>query len=208
MSSLKKKDKTQRRREARKPKSIFVTITKKIHAINLQERLLKVSYNGSRKAKNPSSNSPNGRVGPTTLSNSPIWGVGPITPSNSPIWRVGPTTFSNSPIWRVGRLLAHLASWTDHTVQLAYFASWKWASWTRPHCPTRPFGELDRSQPSNSSDGRVGPTTLPSCHSRSFLFCDRIELTLVSSRSESSSELYNLETAKNSFTRRKFGFLV
>ena len=171
----KKKDKIQKNREARKTKSSFVTNPKKIHAINLRERVLKASDNGSREAKHPSSNSPNGRVGPTTPSNSPNERVGPTTPFNLTNERVVPTMPSNSSNERVG--------------------------------PTTP---------SNSSNERVGPTTtsnspvlrkLPSSHTRSSLFSDRIELTLVSSRSESPSELYSLETTKNSFSRRKFGLM-
>ncbi|KAF3595790.1 hypothetical protein DY000_02021646 [Brassica cretica] len=128
MFSLKKKDKIQKNGEAGKTKSSFATITKRIHEISLQERLLKGSDNGSRTAKHSSSNPPNGRVGP--------------------------------------------------------------------------------SKPSNSPNGRVGPNMLPSPHSHSILFSDQIELTLISSRLESPSELYSLETAKNSFSRRKFGLLV
>ena len=94
--------------------------------------------------------------------------------------KTGQSIPSNSPVWRVGpTTLSNSPIWRVGTIT-----------------------------PSNSPIWRVGPTTLPSPHSRSSLFCDRIELTLVSSRSESSSELYSLETAKNSFTRRKFGFLV
>ncbi|KAF2560697.1 hypothetical protein F2Q70_00017003 [Brassica cretica] len=64
------------------------------------------------------------------------------------------------------------------------------------------------NEPSNSPNWRVRLNTLPSSHSRSSLFCDRIELTLFSSRSESPSELYRLKTAKKSLSQRIFGFLV
>ncbi|KAF3487864.1 hypothetical protein F2Q69_00052913 [Brassica cretica] len=77
MFSLKKKDKIQKSGEAGKTKSSFATITKRIHEISLQERLLKGSDNGSRTAKHSSSNPPNGRVGPSKPSNSPNGRVGP-----------------------------------------------------------------------------------------------------------------------------------
>ncbi|KAF2600205.1 hypothetical protein F2Q68_00011588 [Brassica cretica] len=71
-----------------------------------------------------------------------------------------------------------------------------------------PNGRIGSSKLSNSPICRVGTNMLPSSHFRSSLFCDQIEWTLVSSRSESPSELYSLETAKNSLSRRRFGFLV
>ncbi|KAF2600204.1 hypothetical protein F2Q68_00011589 [Brassica cretica] len=114
-----------------------------------------------------------------------------------------------------------LEDWIEQAVQLTHLASWvsptrQIGELDRASRPTRQMGELDRpkpwrvgsSKPSNLLNGRVGPNMLPSSHSRSSLFCGRIEWTLVSSRSESSSELYNLETAKNSLSRRRFGFLV
>ena len=111
----KEKGKIQKNREVGKTKSSFVTIPKRIRAINLRERLLKALDIGSRTTKHPPSNSPNGRVGPskpsyssngrvgpTTPFNSLIWRDGPIMPSNSSNEQVGPTTPSNSPIWLVG----------------------------------------------------------------------------------------------------------
>ncbi|KAF3487865.1 hypothetical protein F2Q69_00052910 [Brassica cretica] len=71
-----------------------------------------------------------------------------------------------------------------------------------------PIWRVGPTKPSNSPNGRVGPNMLPSSHSHSILFCDPIELTLVSSQSESPSKIYSLEAAKNLLFRRKFGLLV
>ncbi|KAF3541915.1 hypothetical protein F2Q69_00024482 [Brassica cretica] len=70
-----------------------------------------------------------------------------------------------------------------------------------------PNGRVGLNKTSNSPICQVGTNMLPSSHFRSSLFCDQIEWTLVSSRSESPSELYSLETAKNSLFRRRFGFI-
>ena len=122
-----------------------------IHTISHRERLLKASDNGSRTAKHPSSNSPNGELdgvlGPTRRTGEldrasrlsrPF---GKFDPSNSPNRRVRPNMQSNSPVRRVGSI----------------------------------------SLPS------------PRPHSSPPLW-DQIELALVSSRSESPFELYDLKT--------------
>ncbi|KAF2619261.1 hypothetical protein F2Q68_00038730 [Brassica cretica] len=81
MSSLKKRDTFQNIREARTPKSSFVTMLKRIHTIGLREILLKAKDNGSRTAKH--------QVGPDSPTNSPNGRVGSSKPSNSPVRRVG-----------------------------------------------------------------------------------------------------------------------
>ena len=97
-----------------------------------------------------------------------------------------PRKSSNSPIWRIG-LNGRVGS-------------------SKPS--NLPNGRVRPSKLPNSPIWRFGPNTVPSSHSRSILFCDQIKLTPVSSQSESPSELYSLETAKNSFSRRKFGFVI
>ena len=56
----KRKVKFKRIEKREKTKSSFVTILKRIRAINLLERLFKASDNGSRITKHPSSNLSNG----------------------------------------------------------------------------------------------------------------------------------------------------
>ncbi|KAF3559162.1 hypothetical protein F2Q69_00013093 [Brassica cretica] len=121
MSPLIKRDKIQKKREVEEPKSKLVTIPKRIHTISLQERLLEASDNRSRTTKQPSSNSPNRRVGPSK-------------PSKS---RVGLVQLVKRAGWTDHAVqIAHLTSWTNHAVQLAYLASWT--------SPTRHLSELDR----------------------------------------------------------------
>ena len=67
----KRKDKTQRNRKTEELiKSSFVTIPKRIYKISFRARLLEASDNGSRTTKQPTSNPPNGRVGPNMLPSS------------------------------------------------------------------------------------------------------------------------------------------
>ena len=115
MSSLKKRDKIQKKREAGKLKSSFVSTRKRIRTLSLRERYSRPRTNGSQTTKQPSSNSPKGRVRPNAPSNSPNGRVGSSKPFNSPNRRVGsskssnspnglvgPNEQSNSPVWRVG----------------------------------------------------------------------------------------------------------
>ena len=112
---------------------------------------------------NPS-NSPNGRVGPNKMPNSPVRRVGWSKSSNSPVWRVGPNKTSNSPV-RCGG-----SSKSSNS----------------------PVPRVGPNKSSNSPIWRVRSTSLPSSHPRRSLLQDRTELALVSSRSESPFELYDL----------------
>ncbi|KAF3539166.1 hypothetical protein F2Q69_00021538 [Brassica cretica] len=90
--------------------------------------------------------------------------------------------------------------------------SWSF-DFSRPSDPSNsPNGRVGANKSSNSPNGRVGPnkqsnlpvrrvgsTNLSSSRPRSSLLRDRIELALVSSRSESLLELSDLKTARTRF---------
>ncbi|KAF3507724.1 hypothetical protein F2Q69_00006590 [Brassica cretica] len=102
MSSLKKRDKIQKKREVGKPESSFVTTPKRIHTISSRKVTPGHGQTDPEQRKQPSSNLLKGRVGQNALSNSPNGRFGSSKPSNSPFRRVGSSKSSNSLIRRVG----------------------------------------------------------------------------------------------------------
>ncbi|WZZ45382.1 hypothetical protein YC2023_041641 [Brassica napus] len=76
-------------------------------------------------------------------------------------------------------------------------------SWQAGCTSNSPNGRVRPNNQSNSPVRRVGSSSLPSSRPRSSLFREWIELALVSSRSESPLEFYDLETDKCEVSKDK-----
>ena len=112
MSSLKKKDKIQNKREVVKPKSSFVTTRKIIHTISHRERLLRAS----------DKQIPNSETTIVQLAEGSIWTERTVQLAKRASW-IEQAVQRASWIEQAVQL-AERGSWIEQAIQLAEWASW------------------------------------------------------------------------------------